>query len=103
MSSPLDGAPEQGRRRPAKRAIALVRSVVVAVAHESVERPLQGRAAGEVAVAEGRASVFLENRALQALDEAIGPGMARFGPGVPDRELATGLIERAPELGSAIG
>jgi hypothetical protein len=86
-------APRPARRAAAAEAIALVRSLGVVVAHEAIEGPLQRRASREVAAAEGHAPELLENRALQALDEAVGPGVARFHPGVPQAERATGDIK----------
>src|SRR2546426_10582805 len=103
MNSGLDGAPHESRRRPASEPVALVRPVVVVVAHELSERPLQRRAAGEVSTPEGHAPVLLQDRALQPLDEAVGPRMAWLGSGVAQAELPTGLSEGAVELGAPVG
>src|SRR5262245_47880898 len=84
-------APEERGRGAAADAVPLVRPLRVVVAHEAVEGPLQGRAAGEVAAPERHPPVLLENGALQPFDEAVGPGMARFRARVPEAELATGL------------
>jgi len=46
--------------------------------------------------------VLLENRALQAFDEPVGPGVARFAARVPEAQLAAGRIKRPLELGAAI-
>jgi hypothetical protein len=70
-----------------------MRSLVVIVAHEVRERPLQRRAASEVSPPEGDAPVLLQDRALQALDEAVGPRMARLSPGVAQAQRPTRLIE----------
>ena len=45
----------------------------------------------------------MENRALQALDEAVGPRVARFGARVAQTELTTRDIKRSLELGATIG
>src|SRR2546428_8985595 len=86
MKSCFDGAPDERGRCPAAEPVALMRSLVVVVAHELSERPLQRRAPGEVSASEGDAPVLLQDRALQALDEAVGPGMARLRAGVAQAE-----------------
>src|SRR2546428_12982705 len=88
---------------PAAEPVALMRALVVVVAHELSERPLQRRATGEVSAPEGDAPVLLQDRALQALDEAVGPGMTRLRAGVAQAELPTGLIEGSVELGAPVG
>ncbi len=95
--------PDQRSRGSTADAIALVRALGVVVPHEAIEGPLQRRARREVAAPEHHAPVLLENRALQAFDEAVGPGVARFGARVPEVELAAGRIKRPLELGSTIG
>jgi hypothetical protein len=72
------------------------------VAHEPVEGPLQSGATGEVAPTEDHAPELLKNRALQPLDEAIGPGMSGFRAGMAKAELATGPIKGSP-LRAAVG
>src|SRR3979411_3174312 len=97
------------RHVPAKRsqgstadATDLVRALGVVVSHEAIAGPVRRRARREVAAPEHHAPVLLENRALQAFDEAVGPGVARFGARVPEAELAAGRIKRPLELGSTI-
>ena len=80
-----------------------MRSLVVVIAHELGERPLQRWATGEVSASEGDAPVLLQDRALQALNEAVGPGMTRLRAGVAQAELPTGLIEGSVELGAPVG
>jgi len=46
--------------------------------------------------------VLVEDRALDALDEAVGEGVARLDSRVTDFEGAAGLVERALELASTI-
>jgi len=46
--------------------------------------------------------VLVEDRALDALDEAVGEGVARLDSRVMDFEGAAGLVERALELASTI-
>ncbi len=103
MRSRLGGPPKQGRWCLPAEAIALMRAVMVVVSHERVQGALQRPPAGEVAAAEGHPPVFLEDRPLQPLHEAVGPGMPGLGPRVPDPELATGLIEGPLELRAAVG
>src|SRR5437773_4974928 len=103
MTSLWRHAPDQRSRGSTADAIALVRALGVVVPHEAIEGPLQRRARREVAAPEHHAPVLLENRALQAFDEAVGPGMAGLGACVPDAELTTGRIKGPLELGPAIG
>src|SRR5438445_8895591 len=102
MTSLWRHAPDQRSRGSTADAIALVRALSVVVPHEAIEGPLQRRARGEVAAPEHHAPVLLENRALQAFDEAVGPGVARFGARVPEPEQAASRIKRPLELGSTI-
>src|SRR5919106_5329090 len=102
MNSRFDGTPDERRGRPTAEPVALVRSLIVVVAHELCERSLQRRPPGEVAAPERDAPVLLQDRALQALHEAVGPRMPRLGARVAQAELPTGLIEGPFELGPAI-
>ena len=102
MTSLWRHAPDQRSRGSTADAIPLVRALGVVVPHEAIEGPLQRRARREVAAPEHHAPVLLENRTLQAFDEAVGPGVARFGARVPEAELAAGRIKRPLELGAAI-
>src|SRR5215831_15901743 len=96
-------APDECGRGATADAVALMRPLGVVVMHEAIKGALQGRAAREVASPEHHAPEFLEDRALQPFDEAVGPGVARFGPRVPQAEFATGDIKLPLELGAAIG
>jgi hypothetical protein len=96
-------APDERGRRSSADAIALVGALGVVVADEAVKSPLQSCPSGEVATTEDDPPQLLENRALQALDEAVGPRMARFGAPVAETEVAAGDIKRSLELGAAIG
>src|SRR5437899_2987583 len=82
MSSVVDRAPDECGRGATAHSVALMGTVLVVVAHEAVQRALEREAAGEVSTAKDHAPVFLQDGALQALDEAVGPGMARLGPRV---------------------
>src|SRR6266404_2806736 len=103
MTSCLSGAPEERGGGAAPEAIALVRPLVIVGLHERLETALQGRAIGEVMAAKGHAPVLLQDRALEAFDEPVGPGVPRLGPRVAEAEGATGFIERPLELGAAVG
>src|SRR5213593_2500456 len=103
MTSRCRHAPDQFGRGSTADAIALVRALSVVVPHEAIEGPLQRRAPREVAAPEHHAPVLLENRALQALDEAVGPGVARFGARVPEPEQAASRLKCPLELGPTIG
>ena len=69
-------APDERAWGTTADAVALVRPLGVVVADEAIEGALQGRAAREVASAEHHAPEFLEDRALQPFDEAVGPSMS---------------------------
>src|SRR5256712_13008944 len=103
MKSCLDGAPDERGRCPAAEPVALMRPLVVVVAHELSERLLQRRAAGEVSTPEGHSPVLLQDRAVQALDEAVGPGMTRLRAGVAQAEVPTGLIQGSVGLRGPVG
>lgn len=82
----------------AASSVALVRSLVVV----EVKEPLKGRVqllhGGEIPAAEGDAPMLVKDRALQALDEAVRPGVARLGARVSDPEVVTRRIETALEF-----
>src|SRR5262245_8544984 len=103
MSSWPSGAPEEGGWGLAAEPIPLVRSVMIVEGHELPQGAGEGGPAGEVAPAELHPPVLLEDRPLQAFDEAVGPGVAWLRPGVPDPELAADLIEGPFELRPAVG
>ena len=94
-------AVEEGRLAVAPEAVALVRPL--RVAHEGRQRALESRPASEVVTPEGDAPVFLQDRALQPPDEAVGPGMPRLGAGMANAQLAARLIECAIEFGPPVG
>src|SRR5713226_6931073 len=98
-----DNAPEELGRCPTAQPVALVRALLVVEAHEGFQGLLHRRAAGEVAASELDAPVFLQDGAVQALDEAVGPGMTRLGAGVPDPQVLAGDLEGGLELRAAIG
>ena len=52
--------------------------VVIVEMHEPIERALQRPAAGEVLPAKGDPPMLMQNRFLEPLDEAVGPGMPRL-------------------------
>ena len=62
---------------------------MVVEAQEAVERALELRESREVATTELDAPVLVEDRALQTLDEAVGPGVLEV-------ELAADDLLRAP-------
>jgi hypothetical protein len=80
------GAPEEVGGHTAEEPVALVRPLLVIELQEPVECPLHRRATGKVLPAELDAPVLMQDRALQPLHEAIGPGMARLGAGVANAE-----------------
>lgn len=79
-----------------------MRSLVVV----EVKEPLQGRVqllrGGEIPAAEGDAPMLVKDRALQALDEAVRPGVVRLGARVSDPEVVTRRIETALEFTASV-
>jgi hypothetical protein len=82
--SRADSSPEEARGCLPTHPITLVGPLVVVEVQEAVQRALQ--------------PVLLEDRALQPLHEAVGPGVARLGPRVPNAEPAL-LYQRGMALG----
>lgn len=68
-----------------------------------IESRLQGSGVGEESPAELDPPELAQDRALQALDEAIGPVMARLGAGMADVALGAGLVEGSPVFVALIG
>jgi len=85
-------AVEDGRWGAAPDAVAMMRSLEVVELHEPVKAAVERRPAGEVMPAKDHAPVLGENRLLQALHEAVSPGVARLDPGVayPQRGTCRG-------------
>jgi rhamnosyl/mannosyltransferase len=79
-----------------------MRTLGVIEAHEFGQTPGERRPAGEVPAAKLHPPVFLENGALQPLDEPVGPGMPRLGARVPNAQGVTGVIEGPLELAAAV-
>src|SRR5262249_34075046 len=96
------GAVEYGRRSAAADAVAMMRSLEVVELHESVKAAIERRSAGEVVPAEDHAPVLGENCLLQALHEAVGPGVARLDAGVADAEYPTCRGELGFELAATV-
>ena len=90
------GSHKDLRRRAASSAIAEVGTLVIVEGQVAVQDVLHRRHTGEEAPTKLDAPQLGQDRALQALDEAVGPGMARSGPRVRDGVGPTGLIEGAP-------
>ena len=83
------GAVEYGRRSAAPDAVAMMGSLEVVELHEPVKAAIERRPAGEVVPAKDHAPVLGENRLLQALHEAVGPGVARLDARVADPQRRT--------------
>src|SRR5262245_25866123 len=99
----LRGTPEQGGGSVAAEAVAVMRAFMIVEVQKRVEASLQRRPTGEVAPAEGHTPMLLQDRALQPLHEAIGPGVPGFRARVAEPPLAAGHVEGAMEFGSPIG
>src|SRR4026208_1692591 len=103
MRSGPSGAPEERGWGAATDPVALMGPLVIVGLHEPIEASLERRSTREVAPTEGHTPMLLQDRALQPLDEPIGPGMPGLRPGVAEAERPTGLIEGSVELGAAGG
>jgi hypothetical protein len=91
---------DRGRRATAG-AVAVVGPVVVVEAQEAVEGALELREMGEVAAAELHTPVLVEDRALQALDEAVGPGVGPRGASTSGAAGRSGWRGRRPAASRA--
>src|SRR5262249_11353437 len=96
------GAVEDGRRSAAPDAVTVMGSLKVVELHESVKSAIERRPTGEVVPAKDHAPVLGENRLLQALHEAVGPGVARLDARVADAEGPTRRGELGFELPATI-
>jgi len=81
----------------------VVRPLVVVEAKVALQPGVELPELREVAPAELDPPVVVEDRLLQALDEAVGEGVARLRSGVPDVEIPAGLVEGALELAASVG
>ena len=96
------GAVKYGCRGAPLDAIAMMRSLEVVELHEPVQAVIERRPAGEVVPAKDHAPVLGETGLLQALHEAVGPGVPRLDPGVADPQRRTGRGELGFEFATAI-
>jgi len=78
--------------------VALVRPPFVVELHEAIEAALHCMAAREVPARKLDSPVFVQDRALEPFDEAVGPRMARPCPRVRYAEMAAGIGERRFEV-----
>src|SRR5580765_5385931 len=95
-------AVEDRRRRAAAHTIAVMRPVEVVELPEAVGAAVEAGAAGEVVAPKDDPPMLAEDRLLESLDEAIGPGMARLDARLADAERPTGGREVGFELIAAI-
>jgi hypothetical protein len=93
-----DGSTEYGRRCATVEAIATMCPLMVVELQKPVKRSLQRAPAREVLPPKGDAPVLVQDRFLQAFDEAIGPGVAGLRPRDPDAEELAAGGERPPEF-----
>src|SRR5262245_49570123 len=96
------GAVEDCRWGAAPDAVAMMRSLEVVELHEPMKAAVERRPTGEVVPAKDHAPVLGENRLLQALDEAVGPGVPRLDAGVANPQRPTRLGEFGFELSAPI-
>ena len=88
---------------PSAQTVAAMRALRVVEHEEPVQRPLQGRGRAEVVPTKRNAPVFMQNRALQALHESVGPRMPRLRPRVAHLVVGTGGDEPGLELLAVVG
>ena len=73
-------ATKHGDRCAASQSIAAMRPLAIVEVQKAIEGALQRSAAGEVLLPKRDAPVFVHDRFLEALDEAVRPRVARFRP-----------------------
>ena len=71
-------ATEDSDRGASTQPVAAMRPLVVVELQKAIERALERSAAGEVLPPKGDAPVLVQDRFLQPLHEAVGPGVARL-------------------------
>jgi hypothetical protein len=103
MISPPCDSPEQRGRRAATGAVAQVRPAVVVELQVPIQRGLQESDVREEPTAELHAPQLGKDGALQAFDEAIGPGVAGPGAGMPNAPGGIGLVEGPSVLAAPVG
>src|SRR5262245_10569444 len=101
-STALHPAEQNHGRGATAGAVAMVRPLVIVEAQEAVEGALELGQLGEVAAPELHPPVLVEDRALQTLDEAVGPSVTGLRLGVADPKLVAGLGEGTGELAAAV-
>ena len=97
MKLGTDGSQEERGWRAAAEPVPLMRPVAVVVAHELVERVLQGATTGEVPPATGDTPVLLQDGALESAidhysDDVVGWHVAKLG----DRWAALEPLRQGP-------
>src|SRR5215470_18808065 len=93
---------EDRGRRAAADAVTVMGKLEVVELHEAAQAAIERGTTGEVVTAEHDAPVLGEDRLLQTLDKAVGPGVPRPNPGVADTERPAGGIEVGCELTATI-
>ena len=99
----MECSPDDLSGCPATGSIAAVGSIVVVEAKVALQRAVEVAELGEIASPELDPPVLVEDRALKTLHEAVGEGVARLRPRVPDLAIFAGLVELGLELTPAIG
>jgi len=97
------GAAEKPRRGTLSQAVALMGPLLVVEPHEGIERALHCRSGGEVLAPEVDAPVLVQDRAPQALDEAVGRRMSGPGARVANAQRPAGVVEGTQELRAPVG
>src|SRR5512132_2034433 len=102
LPSRRHGAVEEGRRRATPDTVAVMRTLEVVELQEAAQAALERRPAGEVMPAKHEPPMLAENGLLQALHEAIGPGMPGLDPSLTDPQRRTGRGESGFEFIASI-
>ena len=93
LSSRRHGAMEEGGGGAPADAVAVMGALEVVELQEAAQAALERRAAGEVVPAKHEPPMLAEDGLLQALHEAIGPGMPGLDPRLADPQGGTGRGE----------
>ena len=71
---------------------------VVVELEKAVEGALERATAGKILPPKGNPPVLVQDRFLQTLDEAVGPGVARLGTGHPNTQALAARRKDALEF-----
>lgn len=93
-------ATKHGDGRATAQSIAAMRPLAIVELQKAIERALQRSAAGEVLPPKRNPPMLVQDRFLEALDEAVGPRVTRFRPRDANAQALTARGEDAWNVSS---